>query len=134
MEKVQACWSQEKALKYHKIVSILIIISGISGLYLSIDDIIILGNRLSAFVLPYLFNFFAFFLSIFHIYTAICFLKKQKWAKNTILVILLIRLLMGYYDIIEIIPAIFLLPYGIFILSKKRVGSIFNDSKAKIKS
>lgn len=134
MEKVQACWSQEKALKHHKIASILIILSGIYGLYLSIDDIIILGNRLSAFVLPYLFNYLSFFFSIFHIYTAICFFNKQKWAKNAILWILLVRLLMGYYDIIELIPAVFLLPYGLFILSKKRVGSIFSNNKPEIKS
>ncbi len=132
MEKSISCWSQEKAKLHHKIASILLIISGISGLYLSLDDIIILGNRLSAFVLPYFFNYLGFFLSIFQIYIAICFLNKQKWAKTAILCVLLIRLFMGYYDIIEIIPVVFVLPYIMFILPKGKIGSLFEENNSEV--
>ncbi|MFH1062094.1 MAG: hypothetical protein V1747_04320 [Candidatus Omnitrophota bacterium] len=125
-------WSKEKASKHHKIASGLIILSGVYGLYLSIDDIIILGNRLSTFVLPYLFNYFGFFLSMFQIYTAICFLNKQKWAINVILWIFLIRLILGCFDIIEAVPAIFLLPYVLFLISNKRAGSIFSDTNSEL--
>jgi hypothetical protein len=132
MKNAIISWSKEKALKHHKIASVLLIISGIYGLYLSIDDIIVLGNRISTFILPYLFNYFGFFLSMFQIYAAICFLNKQKWSKTVILWFLLIRLFMGYYDQIEALPAIFLLPYLLFIIADKRAGSVFDVNKPEI--
>ncbi|MBU1045026.1 MAG: hypothetical protein KJ915_11585 [Candidatus Omnitrophica bacterium] len=132
MENIKTSWPQEKALKHHKIASILIIISAISGLYLCLDDIIILGNNLSAFVFPYLFNYFGLFLSLFQLYTAICFLNKQAWASKAILWIFLIRLLMGYYDLIEVVPVVLVLPYLLFILSGKRLNSLFEKSASDV--
>ncbi|MBU1088003.1 MAG: hypothetical protein KKD05_10885 [Candidatus Omnitrophica bacterium] len=125
MENIKTPWSQVKVLKHHKVGSVLLILSGIYSLYLSLDGIIMLGARLSAFVFPYLFNYFAFFLSLFQIYTAICFLNKQNWAKKAIILILIIRVFMGYYDMEELLPSIFILPYLLYIIPSGRIGTLF---------
>jgi len=132
MEKSKACWSEEKVAKHHKIVSSLLIFSGIPALYLSFDDIIILGNSLSAFIFPYFYNYFCLFLSFFQIYTAICFFYKQNWAKNAIVLILIIRLLMGYYDMLEVISSILILPYLLYIIPNARIGNLFKKNNNDI--
>jgi hypothetical protein len=112
-----------KALKQHKIASLLFIGSAIHGLALSIDDIIILGADLSAFVLPYLFNYFAFFFSVFHLYASINFKLKQKWTKNAVFWILAVRILLSMYDILEIIPVLIVLPY--YLYAYKYIRKVF---------
>ena len=127
MENKKNQWGKEESLKHLKICAIMVIVGGTYGLFLSLDDIVILGNRLSAFIFPYLFNYILFALSVFQVYTGVAFLKRKKWAKICVLGLLLLRLLLGYYDTIEIWPAVITLPYFIYIIHESRVGWLFKE-------
>ena len=121
---------QQKELVHYKIISLLLVGSAIHGLVLSIDDIIILGTNLSAFVLPYLFNFFAFFFSLFHIYVTINFRLKQRWTLKVFYLIFAVRFFFAFYDVLEIIPVVLILPYYVYLTVNKRLDSVFAEKNS----
>jgi len=127
MENINRFWPEEKANKQLKIASWIIIITGVIGLIMAGDDFISLGRRVSAFIIPYLYNIIAIFVSIFQICTGIAFGKKRLWAKNAIYWIVIARFVFCYFDYAEVWQAGFLLIYLFYAMKPARLGSLFKE-------
>jgi hypothetical protein len=126
--KKENFWPQEKAQKYVRIASVLIMCAGIIGLLMSLDDFIQLGWRVSAFIFPYLYNIITFSLSVFQIYLGKLFPLRKSWVKNAVFVVIGMRFLMGFFDHAELWAALVVLVYLVYILKPSRVGWLFQEN------
>ncbi|MFH2137178.1 MAG: hypothetical protein ABII88_01550 [Candidatus Omnitrophota bacterium] len=125
MEKTT--WTIEKATKQVKIASGLVVIGGIVGLYMALDDFISLGANTSSFVFPYLFNIIMIILSIFQIFVGIVLKELNNWTRLAVFGIFAARIFLGYFDSWEIIAAFALLGYAAYVLRPAKAGWIFRS-------
>ncbi len=125
MENVEKQWSVEKAEKHLKISSVLIVLGGVAGLIMAIDDFVSLGKRLSTFILPYLYNITAIGISLFQIYLGIAWLKKKLWSKYAVFSVITIRFMFCFFDYAEVLQAIILLIYLSYIMGATKMGVLF---------
>ncbi len=116
----------EKAAKHLKIVSIIIIASGIMGLILSVDGFAMLGRRGSAFIFPYLFDVIGLTLSVVQIYLGAVFHSCRPWIKTVFFTVIILRCLLGVFDALEMVIAIVLL-YAVYVLKSRHAGWLFKE-------
>jgi hypothetical protein len=120
-------WPLEKAAKFLKIVSGIVIISGIMGVILSIDGFVMLGKRGSAFIFPYFFDVIGLALSVFQIYLGgRVFPACRPWMKTALFTVIVLRFLLGIFDGLEVLIAIALL-YVVHVLKLRHAGWLLKE-------
>ena len=128
MENTNKQWSEEKAKKHLKISTALIVIGGIAGLIMALDDFVTQGTRISTFILPYFYNIAAIGLSSFQIYLGFPWYERGSWSKYAVFGVIGLRFLLSFFDFAEVWQAIILLIYLLYILPEKKMGYLFKNS------
>ncbi|MFH1093199.1 MAG: hypothetical protein V1739_03465 [Candidatus Omnitrophota bacterium] len=125
MENKNKQWPKEKAEKHLKISAALIIVGGIAGLIMAIDDFVTLGTRVSTFILPYAYNITAIAVSLFQISLGIAWLEKKLWSRYAVFVVIALRFMFSFYDNAEAWQAIILLIYILYVIPFSKIGGLF---------
>ena len=125
MENIKKQWPEEKAEKHLKISAALIVVGGIAGLIMGIEDFVTLGTRISTFILPYSYNIAAIGVSLFQIYLGIAWFEKKLWSKYAIFGVIGLRFMFGFFDFAEAWHAIILLIYLLYVIPDSKIGRLF---------
>ena len=125
MENTKKQWPEEKAEKHLKISAALIIIGGIAGLIMGIDDFVTLGTRISTFILPYSYNIAAIGVSLFQIYLGVAWREKKLWSKYAVFGVIALRFIFCFFDYAEAWQAIILLVYLLYVIPGSKMGGLF---------
>ncbi|MBU4304199.1 MAG: hypothetical protein KJ893_01010 [Candidatus Omnitrophica bacterium] len=134
MKNLEPQWDLVKAQKHIKLAGILVIVAGVVGLVTSLEDFISLGRDISAFIFPYLFDIICFFLSIVQIHAGTALRKNKAWAVPGIYIILALRGVLGFFDYEELLSAVIVGGYFLYILRPQRAGWLFKaDAKVLLR-
>lgn len=127
MENLKQPWPQEKAKKYIRNASVVIILGGISSLVMSADDFIALGRNITGFIFPYFYNIISFILAVFQILAGVAFGKRNQKAKIALFYILGLKCLLGWYDYAELLLALGIIIFLIYVLRPIKAGCFYNE-------
>ncbi|MCG2713086.1 MAG: hypothetical protein L6416_12300 [Candidatus Omnitrophica bacterium] len=127
MENTKKQWPEAKAEKHLKISAALIIIGGIAGLIMGIDDFVTLGKRVSTFILPYFYNIVAIGVSLFQIYLGIAWLEKKSWSKYAVFAVIALRFIFCFFDYAEAWQTIILSIYILYLIPRSKMGGLFKE-------
>ena len=128
MENKKKSWPKEKAERHLKISAALIVIGGIFGLIIGIEDFVALGVRISTFILPYLYNIAAIGVSLFQIYLGVAWREKKLWFKYAIFGVIAVRFIFSFFDYEEALHAIILLIYILYVIPRSKMGGLFKKN------